>query len=128
MTSTVTLSLPAETLHEAQLAASQSHRQVDDVMVRSLQTGLRALVASSELGDFANMSDAEVLALADSQMPLDQSERMSGLLDAQREGKLDRLERAELAMLMQFFQTGQLLKAGALVEAVRRKLREPLSP
>jgi hypothetical protein len=61
-------------------------------------------------------------------MPAEPSQRMSDLLDGQREGTLDRLERAELAMLMQFYQTGQLLKAGALVEAVRRQLRQPLSP
>jgi hypothetical protein len=84
-------------------------------------------VASSELSDFASMPDQEVLALADSQMPADQSERMSVLLDAQREGTIDRMGRAELAMLMEFYTTGQLLKSGALVEAVRRNLREPLS-
>ena len=127
MTTTVTLNLPTETFNAAELAATESHRQVDDVMVRSLQAGLRSLVASAELSDFANMPDAEVLALVDSQMPADQSERMSVLLDAQREGAIDRLERAELTMLMQFYQTGQLLKSGALVEAVRRKLREPLT-
>ena len=128
MTTEVTLHLPMDVVHEVELAASQSQRQVADVLVRSVQTGLRSLVASSELGDFATMSDTEVLEMADGQMPADQSQRMSELLDRQREGTIERLERAELAMLMQFYQTGQLLKAGALAEAVRRKIREPLSP
>jgi hypothetical protein len=53
---------------------------------------------------------------------------MSDLLDRQREGTIDRLERAELASLMQFCETGQLLKAGGLAEAVHRGLRPRLSP
>jgi hypothetical protein len=83
---------------------------------------------TSELEDFSAMADEEVLQLADSRMPAEQSSRMSDLLDRQREGAIDRLERAELAMLMQFDQTGQLLKAGGLAEAVRRGLRKPLAP
>ena len=127
MTTPVTLNLPSDVVQDVALAASQSHREVDDVMVRSLRAGLRSLVVAEQFGDFSAMSDAEVLQLTDSQMPAEQSARMSDLLSGQREGSIDRLERAELAMLMQFYQTGQLLKAGALAEAVRRKLREPLA-
>jgi len=81
---------------------------------------------ASELADFSQMTDDEILRLADSRMPVDQSKRMGDLLDLQREGEADRLERAELGMLMHFYETGQLLKAGAMAEAVRRGLREPL--
>jgi hypothetical protein len=128
VTSQVVFNFPTDLLNEAQSAATESRRGLEEVVVRSVETGLHSLKLSSELEDFAAMSDAEVLALADSQMPSEQSERMSQLLDRQREGAIDRLERAELASLMQFYQTGQLLKAGGLVEAVRRGLRPSLSP
>jgi hypothetical protein len=78
--------------------------------------------------DFTVLSDSEVLQLAASQMPAEQSSRMSELLDLQREGAIDGVQRAELASLMQFYQTGQLLKAGGLAEAVRRGLHKPLGP
>jgi len=128
MTSPVSFNLPTDLVHEAESAATQSHRGFEEVMVRSVQAGLHSLKMTSELEDFASMPDAEVLHLAASQMPAEQSDRLSELLDRQREGTIDRLERAELASLMQFYQSGQLLKAGGLAEAVRRGLRKPLSP
>jgi hypothetical protein len=128
MTSPVVVNFPTELLQEAQSAATESRRGLDEVMVRSVQAGLHSLKMTSELEDFAAMTDAEVVSLADSQMPSEQSERMSLLLDRQREGTIDRLERAELASLMQFYETGQLLKASGLAEAVRRGLRPPLAP
>jgi hypothetical protein len=128
MTSQVIFNLPTDLMHEAQSAASDAQRGFEDVMVRSVQAGLHSLKLAAELEDFASMTDAEVLQLAASQMPVEQSNRMSELLDLQREGAIDRLEKAELASLMQFYQTGQLLKAGGLAEAVRRGLHQPLAP
>lgn len=128
MTSPITFNLPTDLVHEAESAATQTHRGFEEVMVRSVQAGLHSLRLTSELEDFADMTDAEVQQLAASQMPAEQSQRMSALLDLQREGKIDRLQRAELAGLMQFYQAGQLLKSGALAEAVRRGLRQRLSP
>ena len=128
MTSPVSFNLPNDLMHEAESAASESHRGLEEVMVRSVQAGLHSLKLTSELEDFAAMSDAEVLQLASSQMPTEQSNRMSDLLDRQREGAIDRLQRVELASLMQFYQSGQLLKAGGLAEAVRRGLQNPLVP
>jgi hypothetical protein len=128
VTSQVVFNLPTDLMHEAQSAASEAQRGFEEVMVRSVQAGLHSLKMASELEDFGSMADAEVLVLADSEMPAEQSSRMSELLDLQREGAIDRLQRVELASLMQFYQTGQLLKASGLAEAVRRGLRKPLAP
>ena len=128
MTSQVIFNLPTDLMLEAESAASEAQRGFEEVMVRSVQAGLHSLKMTSELEDFTSMTDAEVLHLAASQMPAEQSSRMSELLDLQREGAIDRLQRAELASLMQFYQTGQLLKAGGLAEAVRRGLRQPFAP
>lgn len=128
MSTQVTLTLPDDVLHEAQQAAARTSRQVTEVLADSVTSFFQPLVVSSELADFAQMPDDEVLRIADSEMPRKHSRRMSELLDLQREGTIGRMERAELRMLMQFYQTGQLLKTNALVEAVRRGLRERLSP
>lgn len=74
------------------------------------------------------LEDAEVLALADLQLPPDQDHRMSVLLDRQQAALLDEAERRDLAMLIQIYQEGMRIKAQALEEAVRRGLRPPLAP
>ena len=73
------------------------------------------------------MSDAEVLAVAASQMQPALDHRLSELLNRQQAGMLTNNEWAELTELMHVYQEGLLRKAKALHEAVKRGLREPLS-
>ena len=70
------------------------------------------------------LADAEVLRLATMQMPTWQSRRLHELLERQREGELPPEERAELAHLLRLHESALLLKSEAMVEAVRRGLRE----
>jgi hypothetical protein len=56
-----------------------------------------------------------------------QSERLSELLDRQHSGQLTVDEKPELWALMRVYEAGQLRKAEALAEAVRRGLRAPRS-
>lgn len=76
----------------------------------------------------AEASSEEVIALADLQMDPTQDQRLSTLLDRQQAGELHVEERVELVALMQMYQEGLLRRAQALAEAVRRGLREPLTP
>jgi hypothetical protein len=69
------------------------------------------------------LSDAEVLACADLQLPAAQDQRLSELLNRQQEGSLPEPDQAELDALMQLHYQGQLRKAQGLAEAVRRGLR-----
>jgi hypothetical protein len=73
-----------------------------------------------------DLSDAEVVRLADSRMPPDRDRRFSVLLDRQQAGLLREDERPELFALVQAYQEGMLRKALALREAVRRGLRPPM--
>jgi len=66
-----------------------------------------------------------VLAVCDSQMSLEQSERLGDLLDKQQAGSLTADERPELWALMRVYEVGQLRKAKALAEAIQRGLRPP---
>ncbi|MBI1295221.1 hypothetical protein GC175_09720 [bacterium] len=75
----------------------------------------------------SQLSDDEVLALADLKMNLEQNERLGYLQAKGKNTTLTADERYELLALMHIYQRGQLRKSQGLVEAVRRKLRPPLS-
>ena len=73
------------------------------------------------------LPDADVLALADSQLGATDQERLDDLLGRNREGTLDDAGRRALDALMQVYEQGMLRKAQALRVAVQRGLRGPLS-
>jgi hypothetical protein len=71
------------------------------------------------------LSDAEVLRRSNLHMPTWQSRRLQELLEQQREGELTDEAQAELEHLLRLNDSALLLKSEAMVEAVRRGLREP---
>ncbi|MDX1944835.1 MAG: hypothetical protein SFU86_05450 [Pirellulaceae bacterium] len=71
----------------------------------------------------SSLSDVEVLAMADLQMTDEQSERMSELLELNRESRLSSDQRGELDILLKLYSIGTLQKAKGWAEVVRRKLR-----
>jgi hypothetical protein len=73
-----------------------------------------------------SLADAEVLALSDFQMDPDPDARLSELLEKQRERSLLSNEPQELEELMQIYREALLRKTAALVEAVKRGVREAL--
>jgi hypothetical protein len=72
------------------------------------------------------LSDRLVLELASSQMPLEQTARLSDLSARQKQGQLTGNEPQELGTLLQIYSEGWLRKTDALVEAIRRGLMEPM--
>ena len=128
MSSEITLTLPDHVLHDAQVVAGSSNRDLQAVLASTLETALGSLKADKMEGAVAAMSDDEVLALADARMPSGRSRRLSLLNERQRNGQLKPTESAELAGLLHEYAVGNLWKAHGLVEAVRRGLRERLSP
>ncbi len=74
------------------------------------------------------LPDEDVVALIEGMMDEMQSARMSALQYKQQAGTINKAERAELKMLMDSYEAGQLRKTQALVEAVSRGLREPFAP
>jgi len=82
------------------------------------------MIAPLELSRPAEeLTDDEVLTLADSRMDATQSARMSELADKQQRTQLDAVEQHELSMLLYVYQQGSMRKADALVEAVKRGLQ-----
>jgi predicted transcriptional regulator len=128
MSTQVTISLPEETYRRAKRLAQLTRRDVALVMADTLSLSLPQLDAQVAETAVASLSNEELMALADLQMDSADDMKLSQLLDKQQASALTETERIELMRLMQIYQSSLLQKAEGLAEAVRRGLREPLSP
>jgi hypothetical protein len=125
----VAVTLTDEVYRRAERLAQLTSRDLPEVLADALALSLPPLdVGIPAEPPPADLSDEEVLALAESSMPPAQDRRLSRLLRKQAAGGLTRAEHAELLALMEIYQAGLLRKGQALGEAVRRGLRDPLKP
>ncbi len=115
----VTLSLSEKIYQDISTVAKESKRKVADLIVDvveekySNQTLERPLV---------NLSDEEVWALANLQMPKKQSERHSALLFKNQAGTLKPEEKKELDFFQQVYGVALSRKTEGIYEAVQRNL------
>ena len=127
MSTRIEVTLPDDVYRSAERLAQLTSRPVADVLAETLALSLPALnPPTGQVVSVTDLSDKDVLALAESQLPPEQDHRLSLLLDAQQAGTLTEADRSELYTLMQLFRESLLRKSQALHEAVRRGLREPL--
>jgi hypothetical protein len=117
----VTLTLPDGLYRSATRLAAGVKRPVPSVLTEVLSTALGVWDVREE--PIQSRPDEQVLSSCNAQMSVRQSERMSELLDRQQAGVLTTDERPELWALLRVYELGQLRKAEALAEAVRRGLR-----
>jgi len=123
MQTQVTLRLPDRLYRSATRLAIGVQRPVRAVLTDVLLSALDAWDVQDEA--IERWADQRVLSQCDAQMSPRQSERLSELLDRQQSGQLTVDEKPELWALMRVYEAGQLRKAEALAEAVRRGLRAP---
>lgn len=124
----VTVALRDDIYERAKWLAQLTGQDVSAILATTLEASLSSL-ESEPAKAVKEMSNAEVLLLAEGEMRPAQDRRLSFLLDKQRNAaSLSDSVRAELQTLMQVYQIGILRKAQALAEAVRRGLRQPLTP
>jgi predicted transcriptional regulator len=128
MSQQVTLELPDEVLHRAERLATLARRDVREILAEAVTVVLPLDVVLEESCSVSELSNGEVLKLAELRLAPAQDRRLSQLLDAQQAGTLLEQERTELLTLIQIYEVNLLRQAEALAEAVRRGLREPLSP
>lgn len=115
----VTLNLPESVAARASQVASETHRQIEDVLIEWLD---RATFEPP----VETLSDTQVLALCDLEMSELEQLELAELLDDQREGQLTDIKRERLEVLMETYRHGIVRKAQALRVAVTRGLRPPL--
>lgn len=125
MSTQVVLDLPENAFRSAMLLARGSQQSVQGVLTETVTQALTGWDLWER--STATMTDLEVLELCDSRMDPGQSKRFSLLLDKQQAGTLTPEERPELWTLTRIYQLGQLRKAEALAEAVKRGLRPALT-
>ena len=129
MSTVINLKLSDEVYHRVDRLAQLAGRSINDVLGSAIEAALAPLTPPAELPvAIEQLSDDQVLALAEQRMNLAQDQRLSVLLDRQQTGALSADERLELTTLWQIYQEGWLRQAQALRQAVRRGLREPLTP
>jgi hypothetical protein len=125
MNNEITLVLPERLYHSAERLAAVTRQPVPGSITDVLT---EALIAWEEPeGSISALDNEDVLALSEMQMADDQSQRLSILLEKQREGELSIDEKPELWTLMRVYERALLRRSEALVEAVKRGLRKPLN-
>ncbi|MCC3411926.1 MAG: hypothetical protein JGK24_25265 [Microcoleus sp. PH2017_29_MFU_D_A] len=121
MTAQITLNLPDEVYHQAELLAQQRHRSVSEIIVETLEIFL--LPTTKPVSE---LSDSEVISLTQLRLQPVQEQRLNELLDRQQSGTITSVEHQELQALIHIYEARLLRQAQSLNEAVRRGLLEPL--
>ena len=119
MAEKVIVELPEDLAQQVRTVAARTQRSLAEVVLDWIRrAGADPIL---EL-----LSDEELLAVFDHQPDSASQEELSELLESNQEGSLLTSEKNHLDELMQCYRTGQLRKAQALKEAVRRGLRPRL--
>jgi hypothetical protein len=123
----LTLHLREEIAKRASEMAALAGQGVEEYLAGIVEENI-AEDPDAELKQMASFSDEDVLALADLRLTEDEDRRLHELLELNREGQLAPQERRELDELMRLHDEGMLKKALGWAEAVRRNLRQPITP
>ena len=131
MTIPITINLPESLAASVQRLGEATAREISDVLLDTLEIVLPTLDNLSEMSinsSIPDISDEEVLELANLKMDVVQNQRLGELQAKGKNTGLTAGERYELLILMSLYQMGQLRKSEGLAEAVKRGIKTPLSP
>jgi hypothetical protein len=131
MTIPITINLPESLAASIQRLGEATAREISDVLLDTLEIVLPTLDNLPEMSINSNIpdiSDEEVLELANLKMDVVQNQRLGELQAKGKNTGLTAGERYELLILISLYQMGQLRKSEGLAEAVKRGIKTPLSP
>ena len=117
----VTLNLPENIYQNFANAAKKKSRQVSELIAEKIQSDYWIANFEEEV-DVAQLSDAEVLEIANLKFSKSQDKRFSQLLEKQRESRILAIEKLELKGLMALNDVANLRKAEGCLEAIKRGL------
>ncbi len=117
----VTLNLPDNIYRSFERLAEKTSQPIDEVIAEKIQADYWVENVNAD-ESLVNLSDAEVLELANLKLSKHQDKRMSQLLENQRESRITTSEKIELEGLMGLYRMGTLRKAQGCLEAVKRGL------
>ncbi len=117
----VTVNLPDNIYRSFKQLAERTSQPIDKIIAEKIQ-----IDSWGDKSDFeeniSNLTDEEILELANLKLSEQQDERLSRLLENQRESRITASEKIELEGLMGLYRMGNLRKAQGCLEAVRRGL------
>jgi hypothetical protein len=131
MTIPIIINLPESLAASVQRLGEATAREISDVLLDTLEIVLPTLDNLSEMSinsNIADISDQEVLELANLKMDVVQNQRLGELQAKGKNTGLTAGERYELLILMSLYQMGQLRKSEGLAEAIKRGIKTPLLP
>ena len=131
MTIPITINLPESLAASVERLGEATAREISDVLLDTLEIVLPTLDNLSEMSinsSIPDISDEEVLELANLKMDVVQNQRLGELQAKGKNTGLTAGERYELLILMSLYQMGQLRKSEGLAEAVKRGIKIPLLP
>ncbi len=117
----VTLNLPDNIYRSFERLAEKTSQPIDEIIAEKIQADYWVENINAE-ESIVNLSDAEVLELANLKLSKQQDKRLSNLLENQRESRITTSEKIELEGLMGLYRMGNLRKAQGCLEAVKRGL------
>ncbi len=117
----VTLNLPDNIYRSFERLAEKTSQPIDEVIAEKIQADYWVENVNAD-ESLVNLSDAEVLELANLKLSKQQDRRLSQLLENQRESRITTSEKIELEGLMGLYRMGTLRKAQGCLEAVKRGL------
>lgn len=120
----ITLELPEKIYQDVSSIAKKSKRKVVDLIVDVVEEKYSSDVSERPLKDLSN---SDVLALANLQMPEKQSERHSELLYKNQAGTITNEENLELDFFQQVYGVALARKTDGIFEAIQRNLIKNLS-
>ena len=128
MTTQVTISLSDELYQGVANFAQLLGKDIREVLSETIELSLAPILTQNQVPPaVTELSDRELLTLTELTLEPQTDIRLSQLLERQQEGLITLPEQSELLGLMQNYQEGWLQKTQAIVEAVKRGLRQPLS-
>lgn len=125
----IKLNLSDKLVESAKHLGEATQGDVSTILVNILEVLLPTLENLADSNFYpivANISDVQVLALADTKMDQISHQRLRELQQKGKNSELTQIERDELLTLISIYQLGQLRKSEALAEAVKRGLLSPL--
>ena len=131
MTIPIIINLPESLAASVERLGEATAREISDVLLDTLEIVLPTLDNLLEMSihsQIADVSDQEVIELANLKMDVVQNQRLGELQAKGKNTGLTAGERYELLILMSLYQMGQLIKSEGLAEAVERGIKTPLSP
>ncbi len=117
----VTVNLPENIYRNVSALALKTSREVEDVIADRIEADFCVENIDNEKL-VASWPDADVLELANLNLPEAQSERMSELLNRQQEGVISNVEKSELEIYMEIYNHATVRKSKGILEAVKRGL------